>query len=115
MSDKPIIEHLVEAIKGYFSITGLIIIGVYLVKEASDAPFHLHFINYVSGFLAIAMGSIIGVWYSIHTLHKLLIEKRKGAIRYAEFVVYGSFILFAFLVVASIVAGAVSMSCGQVF
>jgi hypothetical protein len=114
MEHKPIIESMVESIKGYFSISGLMVVGVYLVHNAHEAPFHLTFINYISGFLAIAIGAVVGIWYSAHIFHKLVLERRSGAVTRLQGVVYGIFVVLATLVIASIVLGSVAQSCGRV-
>src|SRR5258708_2068040 len=110
MDHKPIIEHLVESIKAYFSITGLIVVGVYLINNADEAPFAWHFVNYLSGFLAIAIGAVVGCWYSCHIFNKLIRERRQGTASRAEAIAYGLFIVLATLVIAAIVLGSVSQS-----
>ncbi len=115
MEHKPIIESMVESIKGYFSISGLMVVGVYLINNADAAPFHLTVLNYVSGALAILIGAVIGIWYSVHIFHKLVLERRSGAITKFQGVTYGIFVVLATLVITSILFGSVTQSCGRIF
>lgn len=115
MEHKPIIENMVESIKGYFSITGLIVLGVYLINNADAAPFHITAINYLSGALAILIGAVVGLWYSAHIFHKLIRERRSGLVTRFQAIAYGTFVVLATLVIASIVFGSVTQSCGRVF
>lgn len=114
MSDhgKPLIENLVEAIKGYFSVTGLMLLGVYMVKNASDAPFGVTFINYVGGISAVFSGAIIGLWYSVYMIQKILTGTKNGSIRRIETIICGLIVVLASLIVLSIIYGSVVMSCG---
>jgi hypothetical protein len=113
MAHKPLVESLVESIKGYFSITGLIILGIYLVKTPEDAPFHWPLLSYLSGTIAILIGGGVGVWYSIHVVHHLLVERRGGEVGRWDFLILLTFISCALLVILSIVLGALTMSCGR--
>jgi hypothetical protein len=115
MEHKPIIEGMVESIKGYFSISGLMVVGVYLINNADAAPFHLSVINYISGALAILIGAVVGIWYSVHIFHKLVLERRSGMITRLEGIAYGIFVVLASLVIASILLGSITQSCGRVF
>ena len=115
MSDAPksLIETLVEAIKGYFSITGLILVGIYMLRNPDTSPFGLSFLNYLGDFSATIAGSGIGVWYSVHLWRKLYSHTNRENFRKGERILYGIFIVLASVIVISILAGAVTMSCGQ--
>lgn len=113
MSDKSTIENLVEIIKAYFSIAGLITLGVYLVKNVSAAPFHWHLINYLSGWLAIGLGSVIGVWYAFHNFRKYHAMRKQGAYGMISSLVIGTIMALILLLMVSIVIGAVAMSCSE--
>jgi hypothetical protein len=115
MSDhsKSLIESLVEAIKGFFSITGLILVGIYMLKNPEVLPFGLTFINTTGAFSAIIAGSVIGIWYAIHLLRKVFSSARKESYHRVEIILYGIFVVLALAVVLSILAGAVTMSCGK--
>jgi hypothetical protein len=115
MEHKPIIENMVESIKGYFSISGLMVVGVYLINNAAAAPFNLPAINYVSGAIAILVGAVVGIWYSLHIFHKLIRERRSGLLTRIESIAYGIFVALATVVIATIVFGSVTQSCGKVF
>jgi hypothetical protein len=91
MSDASMIEKLAEIIKACFSLAGLITVGACLVKNASAAPFHWHSVNDLSGWLAIGLGSVIGVWYAIRNVAKFHASRRSS--RYS--------------------IGAVAMSCSE--
>jgi hypothetical protein len=113
MSDKSIVENLVELIKAYFSIAGVITLGVYLVKNVSAAPFHWHFINYLSGWLAIGLGSVIGLWYACHNFRKYHALKKDARYGIVSSVVLGTIMALILLLMISIVIGAVAMSCSD--
>jgi hypothetical protein len=113
MSDKSTIENLVEIIKAYFSITGVITLGVYLVKNVSAAPFHWHIINYVSGWLAIGLGSAIGIWYAFHNFRKYHAHSKEAAYGIVSSLAIGVIMILIMLLMISIVIGAVAMSCSE--
>jgi hypothetical protein len=115
MDRKPVIERLVESIKAYFSITGLIVVGVYLVNNADEAPFGWRIVDQASGFVAIGIGAIVACWYGLHVAHELIRERHQGELGRAAAIAYGVFIALATLVVAAIVLGAITQSCGKVF
>ncbi len=114
MEHKPVIENLVESIKGYFSITGVIIIGLYLINNASGNPV-FKIIDYVSGFAAIILGSGIGLWYTFHVIGKLLKAKEGTSTSIFQGVVYGVFALLIFLIIGSVIFGSIRNSCEVVF
>lgn len=111
---KPVIENLVESIKGYFSITGVIIIGLYLINNASSNPL-FKAIDYVSGFAAIVLGSGIGLWYTFHVFHKLFKAKGGTSSGFLQGTVYSIFMLLIFLIICSVVFGSIRNSCDVVF
>ena len=115
MTDKPLIENIAESIKSYFSISGVIVIGVYMVHNAESAAFGLKILNLIGGFLAIIMGSIIGVWYSFHMFHKLLHDENRKSLNLFQGILYGSFVFIAFIVIITIILGSVTSSCGVIF
>jgi hypothetical protein len=114
MTEKATIEHMVEIIKSYFSIAGLISLGVYLVKNVATAPFHWHAANYVSGGLAIGLGSVIGIWYAFHNFKKYHTFARGTSYGTASSIIVGAIMVLTLLMMMSLVIGAVAMSCESI-
>jgi len=108
-----IVENLVEIIKAYFSIAGVITLGVYLVKTANAAPLHWHFVNYLSGWLAIGLGSGIGIWYACHNFAKYHALRKNSSYGVVSSIFLGTLMLLILLLMISIVIGAVAMSCSE--
>ena len=107
----PLIEKLVDAIKGYFSITGLMLVGIYLIKTPNEVPYLSHYLSYVGGFCAIVSGSIISIWYSFHLFRNVFLESERTSYKTIEVVLYGGILVMAFSLVITIIAGAIAMSC----
>jgi hypothetical protein len=113
MSDTSTIDKLVEIIKAYFSIAGLITLGVYLAKNVSAAPFHWHIVHYLGGWLAIGLGSVIGVWSAIHNVTKFHASRQGSRHRTALSLAIGALMILGLPLMLSIVIGAVAMSCSE--
>lgn len=115
LEGKRLIEVIVDAIKGYFSINGLILLGVYLIRTPEDAPFGYRFINYLSGFVAVITGSTIGCWYTIHLAKTFHPNPGRGPWWHLQRAVWVAFVLSAILTILTVIAGAITMSCGSIF
>ena len=109
---KKLIEVIVDAIKGYFSINGLILIGVYLIRSPEAAPFGYRFINYLSGFVAVITGSVIGIWYTFHLAKTFHPGTGTGPWKGFQRGVWAAFVASAVLVILAVITGALTMSCG---
>jgi hypothetical protein len=117
MSDHPtsLIETLVDAIKGYFSITGLMLVGVYMLKNADEAPFGATYIHYIGGGAAVLAGAIIGLWYSAHLIRKIVSERKTGALTALETAQFLCIVVLACTLVTSVILGSITMTCGALF
>ncbi|MEO7599124.1 MAG: hypothetical protein ABIV50_09355 [Opitutus sp.] len=112
---RKLIDVIVDAIKGYFAINGLILIGVYLIRSPEAAPFGYRFINYVSGFVAVTTGSVIGVWYTFHLAMTFHPGTAAGPWKRFQRGVWAAFVASAVLTILSVITGAITMSCGTLF
>ena len=110
-----VIEQLVDSIKGYFSITGLLLVGIYLIKNPMESFLHLHWVNYLGGASAILVGAITGVWYSLHLLKTVLPADAPSKPGWLQRIVVWTLVALSFLLILTVVLGAVSMSCGAMF
>ena len=68
------IERIVEAIKGYFSIVGLLLAGLYMIHSPFRSTRLLTWISYAGGYTAVLCGTVICVWYSAFLLKALLVS-----------------------------------------
>lgn len=116
MSHHPrsIIETLAEAIKGYFSICGLVVLGIYLVKSPDMAPFGVAAISYLGGISAVVIGSVVGVWYYVHLVRSIYTLRDLGSAgRRGEKLVFSLFLLLSSFVLVSLIASGLKMTCSQ--
>jgi len=87
-------------------------VGIYLVKNLDEAPLRLRFLNYAGGIFAIITGSTIGIWYTFHLARKLVHHGAgDGSLRGFRLFVFGMFLFSALVIILTIIAGAVKMSC----
>ena len=114
-TENMVIEKLVDSIKGYFSITGLLLVGIYLIKNPMESFLHLSWFNYLGGISAILVGAITGVWYSIHLLKTVLPADPPTSGGWLQRLVVWTLVILSCLLILTVVLGAVSMSCGQIF
>ena len=113
-TDSSVIEQLVDAIKGYFSITGLLLVGIYLIKNPMESFLHLSWVNYLGGISAILVGAVTGVWYSFHLLKTVLPAGGPAGTNRLQHVMVWTLVLLSCLLILTVVLGAVTMSCGQI-
>ena len=114
-TDSSVIEQLVDAIKGYFSITGLLLVGIYLIKNPMESFLHLSWVNYLGGISAILVGAVTGVWYSFHLLKTVLPAGSPSRGNRLQHVMVWTLVILSCLLILTVVLGAVTMSCGQLF
>jgi hypothetical protein len=113
MAEKAHIEKLVEAIKGYFSIIGLLLVGIYLIKSPGESFLRIPFFNYLGGLSAVLVGTITGVWYSAHLMAEVLPAHERTNFGQARVLLLWALAILSLLVLLTVTLGAISMSCGQ--
>jgi hypothetical protein len=112
-NNQALIAVIVDAIKGYFSIIGLILVGVYLIKNPEEAAFGFHLLNYLGGWVAMITGTAIGGWYTVYLAKTIHPGSGAGFLNRMKRVVWGMFVGSTVLIIVTVVTGAITMSCGS--
>jgi vacuolar-type H+-ATPase subunit I/STV1 len=105
------IERIVEAIKGYFSIVGLMLAGLYLLHSPFRSTRLLTWLSYAGGLTAVLCGTVICVWYSVFLLRALLIPDDFHKHSRTKKALFWGLLALAAVILVSIIIGAITMTC----